>query len=149
MQNLLRRIDLMALIDGGGHQLRSFEQPALENGLWYLVSFVEMADTGASSKPLLKRRFRKPVAVLLDFSKRLIIYRYGGRKSKPVSFTLEPDGSISTHHLYNEALLTGTYNRQYNCFTLALRYINATDYTVFLEFEKNPPNRETKESNRK
>jgi hypothetical protein len=149
MLNMLHRDDLMVLIDGGGHQLRSFEQPALENGLWYLVSFVEMADTATASEPLFQRRFKQPFAVLLDLSKRLIIYRYGGRKSKPVSFTLEPDGSISTHHLFKEALLTGTYNRQFNCFTLALRYINATDYTVFLEFEKNPPNRETNTSNRK
>ncbi|MEL0594177.1 MAG: hypothetical protein U1O81_07900 [Planktothrix rubescens PR223] len=128
----------MVLIDSGYHQLRSFEQPAMESGLWYLVSFVELADNAAKRQVLRSYQYKRPFPVLLDLQKRLLIYHYGKPKSKPVVCNLELNGAISTPHLYSGALLTGTYNRQGDMFSMALRDVHGVDFTVFLEFQKKP-----------
>jgi hypothetical protein len=134
---ILRKTERMVLIDGGGHQLRSFEQPLIISGIWYLVSFKEIS--ASSTAHLIKERtFKNPFPVLLDLEKRLLIYRYGGRASKPMVCDMEQNGCISTPHLYNEALLTGIYNHQSDALSMSLRYLNTTDFTVFLEFRKTP-----------
>lgn len=133
---ILRKTELMVLIDGGGHQLRSFEQPAIESGLWYLVSFTEMANKPNTKQVIRSHQYKKPIPVLLDLQKRVLIYHYGMRKSKPVVCNMEENGCISTPHYYTGTLLTGTYNRQGDYFTLALRYLQNLDFTVFLEFQR-------------
>ena len=149
MHRILRKSDLMVLIDGGNHQLRSFEQPAMESGLWYLVSFIELADNTAKSQVLRSYQYKRPFPVLLDLQRRLLIYHYGKRNSKAVVCNMELNGAISTPHLYSGALLTGTHNRQGDAFSLALRYVDSVDFTVFLEFQKSPLKLQTKASNGK
>jgi hypothetical protein len=140
MKNALRKENLMVLIEGREHSLRSFDaQPVLETGVWYLVSFCELT---AANQPefLHNHSYKKPLPVWLDLQRRVLIYRFGRSKPKVVVCSVEASGRVSLPHPRSGKMLTGTYQRDGGTFTFALRYLDAKENTVFFEFRKTADN---------
>ncbi|MCU0432504.1 MAG: hypothetical protein MUC87_03490 [Bacteroidia bacterium] len=125
----------MVLIDTGGHRLQQVEQPGLESGIWYLISFCELSHT---NNPVILSAitFKNPIPVLLNLQKNILIYRFGKPAPKSVICVVCDDGTIHFPHPRNNQPLTGTYMRVGNLVRFDLRYKHSDECTVFIEFRK-------------
>jgi hypothetical protein len=135
--------EYMTLINGRGFSLHSYSPPPFDGGMWQLTAWTEIIKL----KTKTIAHINAPVPVIIDLNKKILLLNFGLKKQKGLLLNTDITDRIALTHIKSGDLLTGKYSTTVNTMSWSLAYRGKEQPTVFLEFQKMPPNPSTNTDN--